>query len=166
MSGDYPNYSIVEIGHNTEKNPVDLKRLAVSNSSEKPSANAGVKNSQKGKIIINLPNSGFCRPGGPQSENQRKRKGRHVLRTCQRTKKKKQSWKIKVTVIQIIIGALGTISKTWQRAGKVGNQMSQDHPNYNIKKSPKDLRRLAVTKIPQKDYISKRWCRKSPGGIQ
>ena len=30
MSGDHPNHSIVEIGQNTEKEPGDLKRLAVS----------------------------------------------------------------------------------------------------------------------------------------
>ena len=29
MSGDHPNYSIIENGHNTEKSPGDLKRLAV-----------------------------------------------------------------------------------------------------------------------------------------
>ena len=34
-SGDHPNYSIVEIGQNTEKSPGD--------SSERPSANVGVK---------------------------------------------------------------------------------------------------------------------------
>ena len=28
-SGDHPNYSIIEIGQNTEKSPGDLKRLAV-----------------------------------------------------------------------------------------------------------------------------------------
>ena len=27
-TGDYPNYSIVEIGKNTDKSPVDLRRLA------------------------------------------------------------------------------------------------------------------------------------------
>ena len=29
MGRDYPNYSIVEIGQNTEKSPGDLRRLAV-----------------------------------------------------------------------------------------------------------------------------------------
>ena len=28
-SGDHPNYSIIENGQNTEKSPVDLRRLAV-----------------------------------------------------------------------------------------------------------------------------------------
>ena len=29
MTGDYPNYSIVEIGQNTEENPGDLMRLTI-----------------------------------------------------------------------------------------------------------------------------------------
>ena len=29
MSGDHPNYCIIEIGQNTEKSPEDLRRLAV-----------------------------------------------------------------------------------------------------------------------------------------
>ena len=52
MSGGHSNYSIVEIGQNTEKSPVNLRRL----SSGKPSANAEEENSQMCKIII----SGFC----------------------------------------------------------------------------------------------------------
>ena len=42
MAGDCPNYSVVEIGQNTEKSPGDLKRLAVS----QIPVNANVKNSQ------------------------------------------------------------------------------------------------------------------------
>ena len=29
VSGDHPNYSIIKIGQNIEKSPVDLRRLAV-----------------------------------------------------------------------------------------------------------------------------------------
>ena len=43
--GECLNYSIVEIGQNTEKSPGDLRRFAVTQT-EKPSANAQVKNSQ------------------------------------------------------------------------------------------------------------------------
>ena len=47
MSGDHPNYSIVENSQNTEKSPRDLRRLAVIQTPvKKPSANADVKNSQ------------------------------------------------------------------------------------------------------------------------
>ena len=53
MSGDHPNYCIIEIGQNTEKSPGDLGRLGEtccpSNLSERPSANADVKNSQEVK---------------------------------------------------------------------------------------------------------------------
>ena len=47
MSGDHPNYCLIKIGQNTEKSPGDLRRRCHSNSSEKRSANAGVKNSKK-----------------------------------------------------------------------------------------------------------------------
>ena len=51
MTGDDSNNSFVEISQNTEKSPGHLMRLEEncthSNSSEKPSANAGMKNSQK-----------------------------------------------------------------------------------------------------------------------
>ena len=44
--GDCTNYIIVEIGQNTAKSPGDLRRLAVTQNSGKPSANPDVKNSQ------------------------------------------------------------------------------------------------------------------------
>ena len=34
-SGDYPNYSLIENGQNTEKNPGDLRRLAITQTSVK-----------------------------------------------------------------------------------------------------------------------------------
>ena len=57
----------------------------------------------------NLPNNRFCRPSGPQTENQRKRKQRQIIRSCLRTKKKLLN--IRVTMILIVIGALGTLPK-------------------------------------------------------
>ena len=49
MRGDHPNYCINEIGQNTEKSPGGRleETCCHSNSSEKTSANAGVKNSQE-----------------------------------------------------------------------------------------------------------------------
>ena len=47
MTGDYLKYSIVENGQNTV-----LETCCGSDSSGKLSANAGVKNSRKGKIVI------------------------------------------------------------------------------------------------------------------
>ena len=46
-NGDHPNYSFIEIGRNTEKSPGDLRRRCHSISSERTSANADVKNSQR-----------------------------------------------------------------------------------------------------------------------
>ena len=45
-AGDCPNYSIVEIGQNPETSPGDLRRLTVTHSREKQSANADMKNVQ------------------------------------------------------------------------------------------------------------------------
>ena len=71
----------------------------------------------------------------------------------------KKSWNIKVTIIPIVIGAFGTVTKgllkgledlgSWRPSG--------DHPNnsviengQNTEKSPGDLRKLAVTQSPVK----------------
>ena len=44
--GDCPSYSIFEIDQNTEKNPGNLRKLAVTLAPfERPTANTGVKNS-------------------------------------------------------------------------------------------------------------------------
>ena len=49
-SEDHPDYSIIKIDQKTKKSPGDLRRLAVTQIPvENPSA--GVKNSQKSKII-------------------------------------------------------------------------------------------------------------------
>ena len=58
----------------------------------------------------NLTNSGLCRPSGLQNENpskrkKKKKKKRQVLEPCLRTN-------ILVSVILIVIGAFGTISKS------------------------------------------------------
>ena len=50
MSGVHANYSIDEIGPNTEKNPEDLKKVVVIKLQWKTLVNAGVKNSQMSKI--------------------------------------------------------------------------------------------------------------------
>ena len=47
MNGNHPYNSIIEISQNTEKSPGNLR-----SPSEKPSADAGVKNSLESKIII------------------------------------------------------------------------------------------------------------------
>ena len=65
-------------------------------------------------------------------------------------------WGMWVTVMQIVIGAHGTVSKGLEKNDKRTNR---DHPDYRIvetgqksKKSPGELRRLAVTQTPVKDH--------------
>ena len=69
----------------------------------------------------------------------------------------KKLWNMKVTVIPIVIAALGTVTKeTGTITGGLGNKsMNGDHPNYsiaeigqNIEKSHGDLKRLAVPQTP------------------
>ena len=62
-----------------------------------------------------------------------------------------------MTIIPIVIGAFGTITKG---TGGLGSwRTSGGHPNYNIiensqntEKIPGDMRRLAVTQTPVKDH--------------
>ena len=68
----------------------------------------------------------------------------------------KKLWKMKVTIIPIVIGAIFLTKGT----GGLGNKRtSGDHPDdsiiengQNTKKSPGDLRRLATTQTPVKDH--------------
>ena len=46
-SGDYPNDSFIENGQNTMDSLGDLRRLAFTQTPERPSANADVKNMSK-----------------------------------------------------------------------------------------------------------------------
>ena len=56
ISGDHPDNSITKIGQNSKK-----KTCCYSDSSERPSTNAGMKNSQRSKIKITImATSGFC----------------------------------------------------------------------------------------------------------
>ena len=83
----------------------------------------------------------------------------------------KKLWNIKVTVIPILIDALGPVTRVLVPGPEdleirervetiVGNRKtSRDHPNYriikiglNTEKSPGDLRRLAVTQTPVRKH--------------
>ena len=65
----------------------------------------------------------------------------------------KKPWNMKVTIIPIVTGVLGTVTKDWYRDWRIGNKRtSGDHPNdsiaeigWNSEKSHGDLKRLAVT---------------------
>ena len=70
----------------------------------------------------------------------------------------KKLWNLKVSIIPIVIGALGAITKGLIKGtGRHGNNgTSIDYCiveiSQNIEKSPGDLRRLAVTQTSVKDY--------------
>ena len=64
---------------------------------------------------------------------------------------------MQVTIIPIVIGAFGTVTKG--TGGRGSWRMGGDHPNdsiiengQNTDKSPGDLRRLAVTQTPLKNH--------------
>ena len=63
----------------------------------------------------------------------------------------KKLWNMKLTVISIVIGALGTVTNGSRTGGLGNNGTSIDHPNYNIieigqntEKNPGDLKRLKL----------------------
>ena len=74
----------------------------------------------------------------------------------------KQLWNMKVTVILIVTGALGTVTKRLVLGlGGFGNKTTiGDHPNYSIveigqntKKSLRDLTRFKITQSQWKTII-------------
>ena len=94
----------------------------------------------------NLSNSELCRSGEIQSENQRKSKERQVLRPCKRCKKNKL-WNMKVTVIPIVTGALGTVPKGWLReliASEIGGRIETIQTAASLR-SARQMRRVLKT---------------------
>ena len=57
--------------------------------------------------------NGFCCFGGFQGENKRKRSDRQILETFQRELKK--LWNMKLTVMPIVLGALGSASEDLEK---------------------------------------------------
>ena len=100
MSGDNPNYSIAEIGQNTEKSPENLRRLVIiQDSSEKPSANARVKNSKR---------------NNNNNNNNSAKTGKYLDLTSDL---KKTLRNMRVKFILIVVGALietGETGNLWQ----------------------------------------------------
>ena len=117
------------------------------------------------------------RPYNNQQQNKKKNKickivdfavpadHRIKLKKCEKRDKyfdlarelRKKLWNMQVTIIPIVIGAFGTVTKG---SGGFGSwRPSGDHPNNSIiengkktEKSPGDLRRLAVTQSPVKGH--------------
>ena len=80
------------------------------------------------------------------------------------TRESKKLWNMKVTIVPIAIGALGTITKGLLKGpGGLGSwRTGRDYPNNSIAENglnpetnPGDLRRLAVTQTLVKKTISK-----------
>ena len=77
-----------------------------------------------------------------------------IIKFVDLAKELKKLWNIRVMMILIVIGALGTVT------GGLGNKRtSGDHQDYSIveigqntEKSPEDLRRLAVIQTPVKNH--------------
>ena len=72
-------------------------------------------------------------------------------------KELKKLWNVKVTIIPIVIGAFGTVSKGLLKSLEdleVGDNPYDDIIEYsqNTEKSPVDLRRLAVTQSTVKNH--------------
>ena len=70
----------------------------------------------------------------------------------------KKLWNMHVTIIPIVIGVFGTVTKELLK-GLGSWRTSGDHPNYyiiengqNTEKNPGDLRTLAVTQTSVKDH--------------
>ena len=139
--GDHPINSIVKIGPYTEKSPAGFKKFTVPQTI--------VKNHRQTQVAdhnVELKES--------------EKKIKYIV--LARGSKKKKLLNMKVTIIQIVIGALGTVTN-WPLdtlTGGLGNKRtSGDHRNdsiieigQNTEKSPGDLRKLAVTQTLVKDY--------------
>ena len=66
----------------------------------------------------------------------------------------KKLWNIKVTIIPIVIGAFGTVTKglgSWWMSGDYPNDSIIEN-SQNTEKSLGDLRRLVVTQTPVKNH--------------
>ena len=71
----------------------------------------------------------------------------------------KKLWNMKVTIVPIVIGALGTVTKGLLKgledlevSGRVETIQTTAEDGQNTEMSPGDLRRLAVTQTPVKNH--------------
>ena len=127
------NLIILPNGIRTSQNVARTMRRATFSEIQTDQRERETDRQRQGEREKNLPNNGLCRPGRPQSENQRKWKKRQVLRPYQRTK----------NAMEYESG--GDTNCNWctrndpqgldMGAGKDGNKMtSREHPIYNITK--------------------------------
>ena len=106
----------------------------------------------------NLPFNGFCSSSGPQRENKRKQKKidkyLYIVRELKKLKNMRGWW------YHLHLVRLERFRNVWE--GSWRNKKSEDElgPSileycwigHNTEKNPGDLRRLAVTRTPEKNY--------------
>ena len=104
----------------------------------------------------NLPPCGFCRPSGPPSQSERKRKERQVRRPYQRSKKAVEyegdgdtnsNWR-----------TWNGFPKAWKGDWNSWKSLEESRPfivviGANTKTSPGDRRKLALAQISVKDHM-------------
>ena len=109
--------------------------------------------------ITNFQNCRLCYPGWPQNKTERMWKC--WMSSSKLVTELKKLGNMKVTVVPIVIGAFGTVTKGLLKALEDLNVDGREEtiPNNNIigngqntEKSPGDLRRLAVTQTPVKNH--------------
>ena len=105
-----------------------------------------------------MSSSALCHFSRPQSENKRKQKERQIPRSCLRAEKAIEQEGDSDTNCNSCVW--NGPHKLGKGTDKVGNQSKNwDHPDYSIieirqntEMSAADLKRLAVTQTPVKDY--------------
>ena len=146
MNGDHPNYYIIEIGQNTEKSPGDLRKIAITQISEKDhqltlmgktlnNNNNNNNNNDNNKLLwdFNIQTDPLIPTRRPDLIIIKKKKKKRICKivdfavpadhriNLKQSEKKykyldlarelKKLWNMKVTIVPIVIGAFGTITK-------------------------------------------------------
>ena len=118
MSGDHPNYSIVEIGQNTEKSPGDLRKLAVTQTLVRNHRLTSCQKLSRSAILLLLLIIIISKKKKKKKERICKivdiavlADHRIKLDLAREWKKTNKLWNMKVTIIPIVIGAFGTVTK-------------------------------------------------------
>ena len=107
-SGDHPDYRIIKVGQNTEKRPGDLRRLAITQTPAKNhEQNLEINNNNKKKKRI-CKIVDFAVPADHRINLKESEKKDKYLDLARELKKLRN---IKVTIVPIVTGALGTITK-------------------------------------------------------
>ena len=139
-SSDHSNYSIIKIGQNTEKSPGNVRRLAVTPT----------------------PMSGFTIP----AECKMKMKGKkNIDKYFDLVWEPKRLWNMKVTVIPLVVRALGTVSRSlgkkleWLEIREKIETLQATKSTQIMRRMLKTWRDLLSLRLPWK-ITSLLWCEK------